>query len=172
MMDTLNEDKRLLNLIITIDLLISIKLKLKQCNINLIIIIIEQDSIPRFSIKQDILNQIEYLFIYNAGFYNRGWAFNVGYKYFISDYYFFADGDIIINENNMIEVLKTCFKYDAVNPYNEIYDSTEEYMISTGKLELINLNDNFKNIFPKRLNTCFSGGIMGISEYSMNLING
>lgn len=105
-----------------------------------------------------------------------------------------------MNEDDMIDVFKTCFKYDAVNPYEDIYDSTEEYIISTGKL--INSDNNFtdllienaimrppflpityieqsdlneksyKSIFPKRSNTCFSGGIMRICKYSMNLLNG
>jgi hypothetical protein len=169
---TCDEDKRLCNLIITINWLMRLKIKLKTCNINLNIIIIEQDVIPKFNITSSVFKQIEYLFIYNSGFYNRGWGFNVGYKNYVSDYYFFGDGDIIMNENDMINVFTTCFKYDAVNPYKEIYDSTEEYMKINEKIELINLNNNFISLFPKRENTCFSGGIMGISEYSMSLLNG
>lgn len=170
---TSDEDGRLFNLKITIDWLISLKSKLKAYNINLVIIIIEQDIIPKFNIEQDIFNQIEYLFVINSGFYNRGWGFNVGYKNYVSDYYFFADGDIIINENNMIDVFKTCFKYDAVNPYDDVYDSTQEYMLlSNSNFKLINLDTNFKCIFTKRSNTCFSGGIMGICSYSMGIING
>ena len=166
------EDRRLLNLKITIDWLIRIKLKLKAYKINLDIIIIEQDSIPKFCIDPDTLNQLEYLFVYNNGFYNRGWGFNVGYKNFIADYYFFADGDIIMNETDMVYVFKTCFTYDAVNPYKHIYDSTEEYITTAGNVELINVNNDFKNILPERVDTCFSGGIMGIGNYAMNCING
>jgi predicted glycosyltransferase involved in capsule biosynthesis len=72
----------------------------------------------------------------------------------------------------MIHVFKTCFNYEAVNPYKDIYDSTEEYMNSNEKFELINLDNDFITLFPKRQNTCFSGGIMGICDYSMSLING
>lgn len=166
---TCEEDRRFLNLRITIDWLIGLKLKLKEHNINLIIIIVEQDVLPKLSIDKDIFKQFEYLFIYNCGFYNRGWGFNVGYKNYLADYYFFADGDILMKEDSMIDVFKTCFKYDAVNPYKHIYDSTEEYMKETVKLDL---NTDFKRVFPERKNTCFSGGIMGICKYSMDLING
>ena len=169
---TRDDDCRLLNLKITIDWLLGIKLKLKEHDINLIVIIIEQHVIPKFHIEHCIFKQLEYIFVYNDGYYNRGWGFNVCFKNYVADYYFFADGDIIMNERDIIHVFKTCFKYDAVNPYENIYDSTEEYMKSTGKLELIDLDCNFKRIFPKRKNTCFSGGIIGICKYSMNIING
>ena len=169
---TCDEDCRLLNLKITIDWILGVKTKLKEYDINLIVIIIEQHVIPKFHIEHCIFKQLEYIFAYNDGYYNRGWGFNVCFKNYVADYYFFADGDIIMNERDMINVFRTCFKYDAVNPYENIYDSTEEYMKSTGKLELIDLDCNFKGIFPKRENTCFSGGIMGICKYSMNIING
>ena len=51
---TCDEDRRSFNLKITIDWLLGLKLKLKTHNINLIIIIIEQDVIPKLSIKQDV----------------------------------------------------------------------------------------------------------------------
>jgi len=169
---TCDDDCRLLNLKITIDWILALKSKLKEHNINLVIIIVEQHVIPKFHIEHCVFKQLEYIFLYNDGYYNRGWGFNVGFKKYVADYYFFADGDIIMNQHDMIHVFKTCFKYDAVNPYEDIYDSTKEYIKSTGKLELIDLNSSFKGIFPKRENTCFSGGIMGICKSSMNLING
>jgi len=169
-----HDDRRLLNLKITIDWLLGLKTKLKEYDINLLVIVIEQYVVPKFHIEHCNFKQLEYLFVYNDGYYNRGWGFNVCFKNYVADYYFFADGDIIMNDRDMIHVFRTCFKYDAVNPYETIYDSTKEYMESNGKLELIDLdcNCNFKRIFPKRENTCFSGGIMGIRKYSMDLING
>lgn len=164
------EDRRLTNLILTLKLLVTIKSHIKQLNINLNIIIIEQDTSPQ--IKEICIdnNDLNYLFIYNSGFYNRGWGFNVGYKEFGADYYFFADGDILLNIEDLIDVFVSCFYYEAVNPYKHIYDSTEQYVTSVS-FNPLKLNDDFK-LFTERTNTCFSGGIMGISENSMNSIRG
>jgi len=137
------KDRRLDNLILTIEWLIRVKhiLLEKINNINLKIIIVEQDSNSKFIIPEHFKNNIEHLFIYNAGFYNRGWAFNVGYKIFKSDYYFFADGDIIMNPIDIINVFKSCFQFEAVNPYLHIYDSTENFVFTPPITNDIATND-------------------------------
>jgi len=58
------------------------------------IVVIEQDKIS--TIENVFDNEVEYIFVYNDGFYNRVWVFNVCVKEFPeSDYYFFADNDIV-----------------------------------------------------------------------------
>lgn len=163
------EKKRYENLILTLTWLIEIKkiLCLKN-NIKLRIIIIEQDAIQQLIIPNDIKSYVQSLFIYNNGYYNRGWAFNVGYLHFFADYYFFGDCDIIMKNDNVLDVFNTCFKYEAVNPYKSIYDSTEEYIEN-------NFNPlNWANpeIFCKRNNICFAGGIVGIADKAMKIISG
>ena len=86
----------------------------------------------------------------------------------IIKYYFFADGDIIMKKENIINVFNTCFKYEAISPYLLIYDSTKEY-----------IDENFNpliwkdpTIFTKRNNTCFAGGIIGLKNYAMKSISG
>ncbi|ATZ80199.1 glycosyltransferase family A domain-containing protein [Bodo saltans virus] len=163
-----DDDRRMDNLILTLKWLIEIK-KCIVKHIDLQIIVIEQDSKKKFNIAENIQNELEYLFIYNDGYYNRGWAFNVGYKSFSADYYFFADGDIIMKNIDMIYVFTSCFKYEAVNPYEHIYDSTKEYVTDPNFDPLIWKEP--KNL-SERTYTCFSGGIMGIEKNAMQIIAG
>lgn len=165
-------DRRTENLKLTIKWLVELKKQLsEQSKINLQIIIIEQANSPKFSVDDNLKDYIQYLFIYNAGYYNRGFAFNVGFKQFNADYYFFADGDILLNCKSMIHVFNTCFDYEAVNPYNHIYDSDESY-VTDKYFNPIVWNDNISNLFSERKDTCFTGGIMGISRHAMNNISG
>lgn len=162
------EKRRLDNLLLTLQWLINVKYIL-QHTINLQIIVIEQDSVKKLDIPEVVKDLVEHLFIYNAGYYNRGWAFNVGYKCFAADYYFFADNDIIMNTPDFIHVLSSCFKYEAVNPYAHIYDSTKEYVTDTGFDPCAWKNPR---VFSERQHTCFSGGIVGIGDHAMCAISG
>lgn len=157
-------DYRDRNLDIVIKWLLDVK---KLCaNIELIIIVVEQDTIKKYAEP----NGIEHIFIFNDGYYNRGWAFNVGFRIFsYADYFYFADNDIVLNNEDMIDVFNNCFEYNAVNPYKEIYDSENSMIIDPDFYPgNFTLNDTMK----KRENTCFSGGIMGISRESMQYISG
>ncbi len=80
--------------------------KILHCNgIKLSIVVVEQDSKPTINNLLD--DCVNYISSYNSGQYNRGWAFNVGFSKFRSaDYFFFADNDIILNNNEMINVFK------------------------------------------------------------------
>lgn len=153
---------------------------LKRCSdeFKLTILVVEQDSKP--TVNNILDKNITYLFAYNPGFYNRGWAFNIGFKQYESaDYFYFADNDIIMDNRNLIDVFRHCFKYDAVNPYDAIYDTKSELFECTPYAN-IDIYDNFdvnkleKNhhIKGKREHTCFSGGIVGISKGAMHKLAG
>lgn len=162
------------------------KLK-KEClnyNINLNIIVIEQDSYPVLNVpfSDSPFEDIDYIFIKNSGYYNRGWSFNVGYKKFSdSDYFFFSDNDIVLNKNELLNVFVDCCNYDAVNPYSSIYDSHETIFKNTEK-HIIGFSEGTmtigtllrKKLIDKdgRSDTCLSGGIVGVSKSAMRLING
>lgn len=143
-----------------------LKLKIMCKNIELKIIVVEQDAVKKYKKTKGI----EHIFIFNDGYYNRGWAFNVGFRLSSdSDYFYFADNDIVMNDDDMLCVFNNCFDYDAVNPYHEIYDSINS-MITSKEFSPGNfiINDEM----TKREHTCFSGGIMGISRQSMKYISG
>jgi hypothetical protein len=167
---------RLKNLLIVIDRLIQIKHKCLEYDITLSIIIIEQDKTPTIKDGEILHSQVHYVFIYNDGYYNRGWGFNVGFRLFSSyDYFYFADNDIIINERDLIHAFEHCFKYDAVNPYNVIYntlESTETECFRQDSFNIKELKQQKKVEQDERPYICFSGGIVGISRKSMYLISG
>ncbi len=132
------------------------------------IIVVEQDDSPKIKINN---NDVTYIFVYNSGFFNRGWGFNVGFKAIDADYYFFADNDIILKNDNIIYVFLKCFKYDAVKPYSQLYNSTKNY-IEDLEFNPCVFNSECKKMFTKRCYTCFGGGIVGLNKKSINIISG
>jgi hypothetical protein len=164
------KDRSYENLISVLQWLVEIKKMLYLGeDIKLKIIVIEQDSTSRLIIPKNIAIYIQHLFIYNNGSYNKGWAFNVGYFHFSADYYFFASHNIIMKKENIINVFKTCFKYEAVKPYLSIYNSSEDY----------SLDENFDPLiwvdpinFTQRQDLCFANGIVGVSYIAIKSISG
>lgn len=165
---------RIRNLLLVLKWLTNLKELLYD--IKLTIAVIEQDSKPSINCLIDH-DHIHYVFAYNSGFYNRGWIFNVGYKKFNkADYFYFADNDIIIDDIEICNVFRSCFKYDAVNPYSIIYDTKAKLFEDCNKdnkinfdLEHLEKNDYIKG---KREYTCFSGGIVGLSKKAFEKIGG
>lgn len=145
------DPNRLRNLLLVLKWLECLQTKLLHDKITLKIIIVEQDDTPKLKINTE---KLTYIFVYNPGFYNRGWGFNVGFKAIDADYYFFADNDIILNNYDIINVFIKCFKYDAVNPYSKIYDSTDEY-VSNPNFDPCKYDPESEKIFVERPDTCF-----------------
>lgn len=163
------DPNRTRNLQLVLNWLINLKEILLKNNISLKIIVIEQDDSPK--IKNIDNEKITHIFVYNPGFYNRGWAFNVGYKLIDADYYFFGDNDIILKNECMLHVLTKCFKYDAVNPYSKIYDTTNEY-VESNSFDPCIYDPMCENLFDERRHTCFAGGIVGLSGKSVHIVKG
>ena len=164
-----SDPKRLTNLLIVLKWLANLKIILLKHDIIFKIVVVEQDDSPKIKEIQEIQNKIiTHIFVYNPGLYNRGWGFNVGFREVNADYYFFADNDIILQDKDAIHVFEKCFKYDAVNPYIKIYDSTEEFSTVAGQANLFGSLD----LFSERKNICFSGGIVGLNKKSVRIISG
>ncbi len=163
---------RIRNLLLTTKWLIKLKKILFYEGIQLSIVVVEQDSKP--TINNLLSDYVNYIFSYNSGQYNRGWAFNVGFiKFRNADYFYFADNDIILNNEEMINVFKTCFLYSAVNPYSQVFDTKSKLFESHITIPT-DLNYIIKNNFinGKREHTCFTGGIVGLSKKAMQIIGG
>lgn len=164
---------RIRNLLLTLKWLLMVKKSLQPYLIKLKIIVVEQDTKPTICNIIDN-NYVNYMFIYNPGQYNRGLSFNAGFvKFHECDYFFFADNDIVMSVCDMCKVIRTCFKYDAVNPYLNIYD-TRSCLFETCDNIKFDIKCLFKDnkIIKKRDNVCFTGGIMGISRCAMYTISG
>ena len=162
---------RIRNLLLTTRWLNNIKKRLEN-TIKLTIVVVEQDSKP--TINQILGEHIDYLFIYNAGQYNRGWAFNVGFiEYEFADYFYFADNDIIMDNDAIVNVFETCFEYNAVNPYSSIYDTKSETFETCKEIKFLFSNlEKHSHIKGKRENTCFTGGIVGLSRNAVHKLSG
>lgn len=150
----------------------------KDLGIDLNIIVVEQDTTSKLNFDQSV----SHVFIFNDGFYNRGWAFNVGYRKFNTcDYFFFADNDIILKDHQMLLMFEHCFNFEAVNPYMQIFDTLPEIstLISTTISKKYVDSLNLKHLSEKgllqtkpRSHTCFSGGVCGISRRAFISISG
>jgi predicted glycosyltransferase involved in capsule biosynthesis len=87
------------------------------------IILVEQDKHS----KIDHLNlKCERIFTKTNMPYNRSWAFNVGVKYAKTDIIIFADSDIIMKHDDMINGIKMLENYDVVSPFNSLLDLTPQ----------------------------------------------
>jgi hypothetical protein len=90
---------------------------LKDCEV----IVVEQDSSP--FLKEEVERTgVKYVFCKNAGFYNRSWGFNVGYKHSSGDVLYFGDNDLMVNLDLMRKDIETFGEKDTSSPYNRVYD--------------------------------------------------
>ena len=107
-----------------------------------------------------------YIFAYNAGLYNRSWAFNIAYKMFNMDYMICADNDMILKNEAVTYMYGMCNEYDAINPFSNLYDIDEknsDIYINTHK---INVTSNPRGAMN------FSSGICMLSKLFLDTING
>lgn len=83
------------------------------------VILVEQDKFSKIS---HLGLKAQHIFLKTDKPYNKSWAFNVALKYANSDIVVFADSDLIMNPDALIEALKMMSKYEMVNPYNSVID--------------------------------------------------
>ena len=150
-------------------------------NINLSIVVVEQDEKQTLDNEKLKQQNVEYIFAYNPGYFNRGWGFNVAIRRYKADYYFFADNDIVLPIKDTIDMFKKSFEYEAINPYSSIYDTSEDInkLNDEEKRNIIHsytkgdkkINE-MKYIDNKRENICFGGGIVGLSYASVYNLSG
>src|SRR6185369_8882371 len=96
------------------------------------IVLIEQDHAPWMVPAVTGLAD-RYQFAYNAGPYNRGWAFNIGAKLVRgqAEYLFFLDADVLLKRDSLRQLLETLRGgFAAVRPYREALFLDRESMAS------------------------------------------
>ncbi len=175
---------RIRNLILTTDHLIAIKNRLHKEHhnynhnynhnyeqIKLTIVVVEQDSKPTIN---HLLNpQIHYIFAYNAGEYNRCWAFNVGFKHYVSaDYFYFGDNDIVMKNDDLIDIFHQCHQYSVINPYLVIHDTTSSLFEKVSTLDFNHETPINQYRSGEREHTCLTGGIVGMSRQLFGQLGG
>lgn len=116
---------------------------------NVDIIVVEQDSEEKYF----NINCRKVLFKDNGPF-KRSACLNIGYNNAKFNKILFADNDLLIPRDQIIESLNRLDEYDSVNPYEKVRDM-DEY----STIQLINV-DNFSAIssYSERGGIVFSGG--------------
>lgn len=83
------------------------------------ILLVEQDKYSKIS---HLNLKAKHIFLKTDKPYNKSWSFNHALKYVKSDIVVFADSDLIMNPDGLIEGLKAISQYEMVNPYNSVID--------------------------------------------------
>jgi hypothetical protein len=142
-------------------------------NKNLIfdIIIVEQDNTQRFNI-QPWKHLVKYLWIFNSGSFNKGWAFNVTVKKYPNyNYYIFADNDLIFPNINgfCYQIIKNCLDkpQKGFRLFTQCLDISEQSLCNCQTLTLNDVIEKYYNnqlISENRIGLTFAGGMIAISR--------
>lgn len=124
------------------------------------IIIAEQDSESRLVLDKS--PNVNHLFIYNSGLFNKSWAFNCAVKNTDKDIFVFADADIFLDKEGYIECFEAIKDFDAITP---------------NKVEISNVRidedaeDQVQFLNPRKLYT-FAGGLLIMTRDAFESIGG
>jgi glycosyltransferase involved in cell wall biosynthesis len=121
--------------------------------------VIEQDDTPKLltqSTDRDrdastLDKNVKHIFTYNNGGFNRSWGMNVGALNTTRDILAFADTDIIMYKEDLINSFKMIVEYDVVNPF------ANGMIIAPGK---------------KRSGMRFTSGIVLFTRKAFNIVGG
>ena len=83
------------------------------------VIVVEQDTHSKIS---HLNLRCRHLFLKSDKPYNKSWSFNYANKIAKKNIIVFADSDLIMNPNHLIESLKQIETYEMVNPYKSVID--------------------------------------------------
>lgn len=125
------------------------------------VIIVEQDNESKLEIdKEKYHYPIKHVFAFNPQLFNRSWGFNIAVKNAIYDKLFFADSDMIVNHEFIIQAVVALDKdYDVISPFKSLIDLTLDETNS------LNLNSFTYNIDrPHRGGMNFCSGIVAYTK--------
>lgn len=93
------------------------------CLSQLEVIVVEQDSLPRLgaALAHPACRNV---FAYNPGPFNKGWGFNIGYRFARGNVLIFADADVLIDKQLPVSAELCQRGYQVVKPYRAIVDLT------------------------------------------------
>jgi GT2 family glycosyltransferase len=143
-------------------------LKWLQIHFDFDVIVIEQDRKPQ------VHNLVEgmgfrYQFIYNAGLYNRSWAFNVGYRLVSSDVIICSDNDIVMPAHCIKESLTALEDQEAVSPYKNLYYLPRQKTAIFAKS--MQFSRSLRSIIPDKPYS-FAGGVVLLKTATFEKIGG
>ena len=74
---------------------------------NIEIVLVEQDNTQKIG-KGTLPSNCKYIFTNNNGLFNRAWGLNVGFRYSSGNAIAFADNDIVIDREILIDSFTLC----------------------------------------------------------------
>ncbi len=124
------------------------------------IILIEQDTESKLDLDKAL--NIEHLFIYNSGLFNRSWAFNCAARKSNKNIFVFADADIFLEKEGYIKCFEATGDFEAITP---------------NKVEISNISiaedteDPIHFLNMRKLHS-FAGGMLIITRSAFEKIGG
>jgi GT2 family glycosyltransferase len=162
------------NLAITLQWLKKVKNKI-SAKIDFDILVVEQDAVQQLSSQA---GSYQNMFIFNAGTFNKGWAFNVAVKMHPNyDYYAFGDNDLVYPKirNFINEIVKCCCteKYPAFRPFELCLDTIQSDMSQYETFRQVRsaYNKNLLNV-NSRQGINLAGGLIIISSQMLDHVGG
>ena len=136
------------------------------------LLLVEQDvESSEENLRNELVGDFRYKFLYNPEAYNHGWLYNVAVKHFTDcPVVAFCDTDILPG-SNFFQCIIDCYRdFDAVSPNRNLYYSTAEqkkHVLSTGSYADMPVTaDSLKN--P----TSLAGGMLVFNRASFLDIGG
>ena len=87
------------------------------------VLLIEQDKHSKIS---HLNLKAKHIFLKSNMPYNKSWAFNIAMKQAKSNIIVYADSDLVMDPNHLIEALKLMSEYEMVNPYKSVIDLEQQ----------------------------------------------
>lgn len=138
------------------------------------IILVEQDIASKYKGKQQA--NLKYIFVENAGPFNKSWGLNIAASAARSERLIFADSDILISEEMLNEISAQMDDgVDAVNPYDGLIDLSqhESQALLTGTHEVqVNRTQNQLNRQAIGEHPPFCGGMFAMTKTLYGLVGG
>lgn len=90
------------------------------------IVVIEQDKESTLG-SHPLVEKINYIHAYNPGPFNKSWGMNVAFKQSCGEILVVSDADLIVPAEDLSRAVNACVnELDAVRPYGQLIDMTEE----------------------------------------------
>ena len=139
-------------------------------------IIVEQDSehklkFPNKKYKFDIIHH----WFFNNKLFNRSWGFNLATKIANTDVLIFADSDMIVPQNSIVETADLLIdgEYDSVKPFNKIID------LNNDQLDILDVTQDIGSLVlergennPLRGGWGYCSGIVAYTRDALTKIHG
>lgn len=126
------------------------------------VIVVEQDAAPCVDAGSLPANARS-VFVSNDGPFNKSWGLNVAARQAACDVLVTGDADMLLPADALTRALAACARhYDAVNPYSNLVDLTEEetQAVLAGRLDPVRVRrGRLEDRRPRGEHICFCGGI-------------